>query len=247
MALLLAAVPMVRAQEYNAFALGAEMLFEQQGMPLEQSGFARYYFTGPVKHGDKEYLEMRCQYLEGECVQIDSVWRGIPTDKVYADELKGLIRSENGKIYYLKGSKNYPLVPDSTYTEGLIYDFNLQPGDTCQIMSLYGGQNMEIRCAERGVSIIQDVEADILTIHLVNSDYDEQEMYWFIGFGAPWGPTWNIYAGAGGGTIVLRKVTIDDKVVFENNVAKLYYPPEREAIMKKWQEYRQAHPDQFPD
>jgi hypothetical protein len=83
--------------------------------------------------------------------------------------LTGLIREDSGKVYF----KN-------EYGEGLLYDFNLEAGDTAYVTNLY--------CEE-----IQIIIDSVDTVNYFGVDWKRfslawSEEYWFEGIGSTCGP-----------------------------------------------------------
>lgn len=100
-------------------------------------------------------------------------------DSLENSRFEGLLRELNNKVYYI------PKFGE----EGLLYDFNLNVGDTATIISLPSDGEFDIY-----ITAIDSIEYEgvIRKRMHIDSEYNPFEEYWIEGIGDCWGPLYTL-------------------------------------------------------
>jgi hypothetical protein len=150
------------------FAFGQVIVSEANRWNVLNAGYPGYLGTETYKiEGDSS--------CNGHIYKI--IW--LTYDSVDASWIyQGLLREEGNKVYYV------PLYT-STGEEGLLYDFGLTTGDTCEVVNMFcGDETVEIIITN--IDTVEYFGVERKRWHL-KEDFSMQE-YWIEGIGSILGP-----------------------------------------------------------
>jgi len=150
------------------FAFGQVIVSEANRWNVLNTGYPGYLGTETYKiEGDSSY--------NGQIYKI--IW--LTYDSVDAGWMyQGLLREEGNKVLYI------PLYT-STGEEGLLYDFSLTTGDTCEVVNMFCGDGT-VEIIITGIDTVEYFGIERKRWHL-KEDYNMQE-YWIEGIGSILGP-----------------------------------------------------------
>ena len=170
LALLILAFPLIsQAQEYHPF-------------PTENTVWAEYFYPGG---GDYPNVYHYFSLKNGDTIIDDHSYHKLyfSYDTIFTeDKLCGGLREENKRVYYYSADSltclNYPI---HTNTEILLYDFNLQIGDTIsnEEFRIRGGGNLVVKQLDR--ILIDQGYRKIYTFGYDNHIFEESQ--WVEGIG----------------------------------------------------------------
>lgn len=197
-----------KAEYVNAYVDGT--VWECEGGDLGSPSSTSYYFTeGTTEIDNKEYLNFYAKYSSD-------------SEKT----LEGYLRYDNGLVYYCNPTQD---------EKGVIFDFNLKEGDSATIGRVSGNYGHveveEVVCIDDYISSAYGDNLEYMEIQQKKyiSSPNRYSNIWIRGIGSKCGPIDSIYNDILGGSMVIRKVTVNGKVIYDDGLG-ITLPDEEKQI-----------------